>query len=164
MLSHVREHVSGVVPAESLIYAAATNHFWCWRCSVPGAGDEMVAGDSVGIMPQGPGQQPMGPAQLAALLRWVSTSHVWVLGKLALAVVQAEECDLMRLALKECSCQQQPSDQHSCRLSSRGVADSAAPVWEAVAWFCKLDIACTAESRCCTAVKRQDTQGSHCIG
>jgi hypothetical protein len=29
----------------------------------------MVAGDSVGIMPQGPGQQPMGPAQLAALLR-----------------------------------------------------------------------------------------------
>lgn len=33
-----------------------------------GAGDEMVAGDSVGIMPQGPGQQPMGPAQLAALL------------------------------------------------------------------------------------------------
>lgn len=38
--------------------------------SVPGAGDEMVVGDSVGIMPQGPGQQPMGPAQLAALLRW----------------------------------------------------------------------------------------------
>lgn len=38
--------------------------------SVPGAGDEVVAGDSVGLMPQGPGQQPMGPAQLAALLRW----------------------------------------------------------------------------------------------
>lgn len=38
--------------------------------SVPGAGDEMVVGDSVGIMPQAPGQQPMGPAQLAALLRW----------------------------------------------------------------------------------------------
>lgn len=35
---------------------------------VPGAGDEMIAGDSVGLMPQGPGQQPMGPAQLAALL------------------------------------------------------------------------------------------------
>lgn len=39
---------------------------------VPGAGDEMVAGDSVGIMPQGPGQQPMGPAQLAALLSGMS--------------------------------------------------------------------------------------------
>jgi hypothetical protein len=46
-------------------------------CSVPGAGDEMVAGDSVGIMPQGPGQQPMGPAQLAALLRCVETQDAW---------------------------------------------------------------------------------------
>lgn len=39
----------------------------------------MVAGDSVGIMPQGPGQQPMGPAQLAALLRCVGQDkHQWV--------------------------------------------------------------------------------------
>jgi hypothetical protein len=40
-------------------------------CSVAGAGDDIIVGDSVGIMPQGPGQQPMGAAQLAALLRCV---------------------------------------------------------------------------------------------
>eukprot|EP00878_Enallax_costatus_P011615 GHUV01012124.1.p1 GENE.GHUV01012124.1~~GHUV01012124.1.p1 ORF type:complete len:237 (+),score=80.45 GHUV01012124.1:1179-1889(+) len=35
---------------------------------IPGAGTEYTAGDSMGFMPQGPGQQPMAPAQLAALL------------------------------------------------------------------------------------------------
>jgi hypothetical protein len=40
----------------------------CWS-SAPGAGEEVVGGDSVGLVPQGPGQQPMGAAQLAALLR-----------------------------------------------------------------------------------------------
>jgi hypothetical protein len=38
-------------------------------CSAPGAGTSLEAGDSVGLVPQGPGQQPMAPAQLAALLR-----------------------------------------------------------------------------------------------
>ncbi|WIA41801.1 hypothetical protein OEZ86_009133 [Tetradesmus obliquus] len=34
----------------------------------PGAGTSMEAGDSVGLVPTGPGQQPLAPAQLAALL------------------------------------------------------------------------------------------------
>jgi hypothetical protein len=37
--------------------------------NAPGAGEEVIGGDSVGLVPQGPGQQPMGAAQLAALLR-----------------------------------------------------------------------------------------------
>lgn len=42
---------------------------WVFGCSAPGAGAELAAGDSVGLVAQGPGQEPMAPAQLAALLR-----------------------------------------------------------------------------------------------
>jgi hypothetical protein len=68
-------HCCSTTPAMLLPHAACD-------CSAAGAGDEMVAGDSVGIMPQGPGQQPMGPAQLAALLRCVpAQSHCFVVLK-----------------------------------------------------------------------------------